>query len=102
MRRQALLNSALLLNHELYRPSKIGVIMFEDLQSLLNEHRKQAYLSCDKYCFCWDVENFISCHEQAGGTTTLALDSATALPDENDTRFQMLCAAIFDDDTPSQ
>lgn len=40
--------------------------------------------------------------EQAGGTTTLALASATTLPVENDPRFQMLCAAIFDDDTPSQ
>ena len=46
--------------------------MFDDLQSLLDTHRKQAFLTCDKHCFCWDVENFISCHEQAGGTTTLA------------------------------
>ena len=46
--------------------------MFEDLKSLLETHRKQAFLSCDKHCFCWDVDDFISSHEQAGGTTTLA------------------------------
>ena len=53
--------------------------MFEDLQSLLDTHRKQAFLTCDKHCFCWDVENFISCHEQAGGTTTLAPDSGESV-----------------------
>jgi hypothetical protein len=45
--------------------------MFEELKSLLETHRnKQAFLSCDKNCFCWDIDDFISSHEQVSGTIT--------------------------------
>lgn len=59
---------------------------------------------CDR---CWELHWHIEDNPQVAlqmlaQLTPRALDSATALPDENDPRFQMLCAAIFDDDTPSQ
>jgi hypothetical protein len=45
--------------------------MLDDLKLLLEAHRsKQAFLTCDKSCFCWDIEDFISSHKQAGGTIT--------------------------------
>lgn len=30
-----------------------------ELEKLLNEHRKKAGLVCPKECFCWEVEAFL-------------------------------------------
>jgi hypothetical protein len=28
----------------------------QDLKRLLDKHRKDAFITCDESCFCWDVE----------------------------------------------
>jgi hypothetical protein len=34
--------------------------MAKSLEELINEHRKNTYLTCDKDCFCWDAEAWLN------------------------------------------
>ena len=68
--------------------------LYQQLTNLLNEHRREAAITCEEDCICFDLEEMLYCYYLKG------LEQANAVLQSDESQNLVLTLDSSDEDIP--